>query len=694
MSTRIDIKITQSENLNKLLEINGVSKEKQSNIESVSIVPENKTVNEKPYNTKLVINLTPVEGIARPSVSTSYNRVRVGWVGDGEYAFTYDNALGTPLKKDGSEDDLNILAKLVNNSTFFSQDEKYPFRVKVNPEYTRIEVIPHLDSPCYVGGKEFGLKIITDPRSVKIFEPETYVVSALAIPHSQWTNGSKDTTVSLELQDAEGQTKTVTAMVMPYREEIDGVMYKMNLGLDFPTKSHLLYTDATPPVLKNSYESLLPISKPLEGELTEERLESLKLLYKDIEDDNSILTYSNAKLSGGYVSDNNVITINKGVHDYRFNILKTKCRDIYYLLAKDISEGDPIKYIEETDSFIMTMDETYRTRYPEEKICFKLHVDSPENVLGVELTNITDYTNTKGPRTARNSFGDFDRFNHFMRILRTHMLNKLKARGVSVADASIILQSARNVNVWQTITDRFTTFHNGNPSIRKNSLFIDYDITFEAKKGMPIRFVNLLSKDTYNTPEKKERLLTDSTYFDSLVKAYLVKEGLLDVEDEIPYVEDNTINKVEKVTANIVRPVRPENTETKTLEYKVDRYSNGVFMDGIPRGEYTEHIVIQYDMIPSYSFLPGGRVMADVNREIYSVEALLDADIDEFTRLMKRYVPDFPYKYLDLEKTKESIRYLTDDKNYGIGITYFVKENVLFSNSGNSAYSLISLRYA
>ena len=694
MSTRIDIKITQSENLNKLLEINGVSKEKQSNIESVSIVPENKTVNEKPYNTKLVINLTPVEGIARPSVSTSYNRVRVGWVGDGEYAFTYDNALGTPLKKDGSEDDLNILAKLVNNSTFFSQDEKYPFRVKVNPEYTRIEVIPHLDSPCYVGGKEFGLKIITDPRSVKIFEPETYVVSALAVPHSQWTNGSKDTTVSLELQDAEGQTKTVTAMVMPYREEIDGVMYKMNLGLDFPTKSHLLYTDTARPVLKNSYESLLPISKPLEGELTEERLESLKLLYKDIEDDNSILTYSNAKLSGGYVSDNNVITINKGVHDYRINILKTKCRDIYYLLAKDISEGDPIKYIEETDSFIMTMDETYRTRYPEEKICFKLHVDSPENVLGVELTNITDYTNTKGPRTARNSFGDFDRFNHFMRILRTHMLNKLKARGVSVADASIILQSARNVNVWQTITDRFTTFHNGNPSIRKNSLFIDYDITFEAKKGMPIRLVDLLSKDTYNTPEKKERLLTDSTYFDSLVKAYLVKEGLLDVEDEIPYVEDNTINKVEKVTANIVRPVRPENTETKTLEYKVDRYSNGVFMVGIPRGEYTEHIVIQYDMIPSYSFLPGGRVMADVNRETYSVEALLDADIDEFTRLMKRYVPDFPYKYLDLEKTKESIRYLTDDKNYGIGITYFVKENVLFSNSGNSAYSLISLRYA
>lgn len=694
MSTRIDIKITQSENLNKLLEINGVSKEKQSNIESVSIVPENKTVNEKPYNTKLVINLTPVEGVARQPVSTSYNRVRVGWVGDDEYAFTYDNALGTPLKKDGSEDDLNILAKLVNNSTFFSQDEKYPFRVKVNPEYTRIEVIPHLDSPCYVGGKEFGLKIITDPRSVKIFEPETYVVSVLAIPHSQWTNGSKDNTVSLELQDTEGQTKTVTAMVMPYREEINGVMYKMNLGLDFPTKSHLLYTDATRPVLKNGYESLLPISKPLEGELTEERLESLKLLYKDIEDDNSILTYSNAKLSGGYVSDNNVISINKGVHDYRFNILKTKCRDIYYILAKDISEGDPIKYVEETDSFIMTMDETYRTRYPEEKICFKLHVDSPENVLGVELTNITDYTNTKGPRTARNSFGDFDRFNHFMRILRTHMLNKLKARGVSVADASIILQSARNVNVWQTITDRFTTFHNGNPSIRKNSLFIDYDITFEAKKGMPIRLVNLLSKDTYNTPEKKERLLTDSTYFDSLVKAYLVKEGLLDVEDEIPYVEDNTINKVEKVTTNIVRPVRPENTETKTLEYKVDRYSNGVFMVGIPRGEYTEHIVIQYDMIPSYSFLPGGRVMADVNRETYSVEALLDADIDEFANLMKRYAPDFPYKYLDLEKTQESIRYLTEDKSYGIGITYFVKENVLFSNSGNSAYSLISLRYA
>ena len=53
----------------------------------------------------------------------------------------------------------------------------------------------------------------------------------------------------------------------------------------------------------------------------------------------------------------------------------------------------------------MTMDETYRTRYPEEKICFKLHVDSPDNELGIEFTNITDYTNTKGPRTARNTFG-------------------------------------------------------------------------------------------------------------------------------------------------------------------------------------------------------------------------------------------------------------------------------------------------
>ena len=276
-----------------------------------------------------------------------------------------------------------------------------------------------------------------------------------------------------------------------------------------------------------------------------------------------------------------------------------------------------------------------------------------------------------------------------------HAFNKLKARGVSIADASIILQSARNVNVWQTITDRFTTFHNGNPNIRKNSLFIDYDITFVANKGMPIRVVNLLSKDTYNTPEKKERLLTDTNYFNSLVKAYLVKEGLLDVEDEIPYVVDTTINKVEKVTTNIVNPVHPENTASKQLEYKVDRYSNRVFMVGIPRGEYTEHIVIQYEMIPAYSFLPGGRVFADVNRETYSVEALLNTEFnDDFANLMKRYVPDFPYKYLDLEKTKESIRYLTDDKSYGIGITYFVKENELFSNSGNSAYSLISLRYA
>ena len=52
MNTRVDPKISQSENLMKLLESNGVSKEKLQDIKSMSVTPEAKTVNEVQYNTK------------------------------------------------------------------------------------------------------------------------------------------------------------------------------------------------------------------------------------------------------------------------------------------------------------------------------------------------------------------------------------------------------------------------------------------------------------------------------------------------------------------------------------------------------------------------------------------------------------------------------------------------------------------
>ena len=153
MTTKVDPKITQSENLKKLLLESNTKQEDLDKVSSFVVTPEAKTVGEKQYNTKLTMQLKETGG----SHSAAYNRVPPGLKGDSNYTFTYDNILAEKkLALDNSSGDIDILTGVINKSDIFSQDEKYPFTVKINTDYTRIEVIPHLDSPCYVGGKECG----------------------------------------------------------------------------------------------------------------------------------------------------------------------------------------------------------------------------------------------------------------------------------------------------------------------------------------------------------------------------------------------------------------------------------------------------------------------------------------------------------------------------------------------------------
>ena len=227
MTTKVDPKITQSENLKKLLLESNTKQEDLDKVSSYVVTPEAKTVGEKQYNTKLTMQLKETG----ETHSATYNRVPPGLKGDSNYTFTYDNILAEKkLALNNSSEDIDILTGVINKSDIFSQDEKYPFSVKINTDYTRIEVIPHLDSPCYVGGKEYILKIITKPNVIKIFEPVTYVVSNMAIPDSKWRGTGKQEFISLELQTESGESKTVNALIAPYFNSVDRVDMKLNLG--------------------------------------------------------------------------------------------------------------------------------------------------------------------------------------------------------------------------------------------------------------------------------------------------------------------------------------------------------------------------------------------------------------------------------------------------------------------------------
>lgn len=702
MTTTVDPKITQSENLKKLLLESNTKQEDLDKVSSYVVTPEAKTVGEKQYNTKLTMQLKETG----ETHAAAYNRAPPGLKGDSNYTFTYDNILAEKkLALNNSSEDIDILTGVINKSDIFSQDEKYPFTVKINTDYTRIEVIPHLDSPCYVGGKEYILKVITKPNVIKIFEPVTYVVSNMAIPDSKWRGTGKQEFISLEVQDANGQPKTVNALIIPYVQTIEGKDYKLNLGQEIGNKRYRLLKDNPRNVVDDSkYTSFMSLGKPFGGtELSEDQKAALKTLADDVAEKAETIEEEEV-LTNDSISGSTSITVEKDEHNYTFKVLKTKVQDILYSLLTNYEEGDPIEgNVEELyNRFRVTTDEDYRKRYPEEELIFQVDTSDTKHEMTIELLNVTDYTNTTGPRTARNSYGDYDKFNHLMRFIRDHCMRKLQKYGMSTVDSNILLASARGNNTWMTITDRFTTFHNGNPNIKKNSVYIDYDITFVAKKGMPVINATLLGKETYDTLEKKKLLLEDQGYFTGLLKQFLKERRLTDttIDDDmfatVNLYKDTSINYLEKVRLNVGPTVASKGASSGTVhDIIVDRYSNGIKTVKLRSVTGENFYAIQYPKLMAYSFLPGNRIISNVDKEAYAPEKLLGASNEEFIELMKKYVPDFPYTYMDFDKVRQSMYYLSPlNKEFGIGIYFLVNENDIFSNSGNHSYSLVQLRYA
>lgn len=707
MTTTVDPKITQSENLKKLLLESNTKQEDLDKVSSYVVTPEAKTVGEKQYNTKLTMQLKETG----ESHSAAYNRVPPGLKGDSNYTFTYDNILAEKkLTLNNSSEDIDILTGVINKSDIFSQDEKYPFSVKINTDYTRIEVIPHLDSPCYVGGKEYILKVITKPNVIKIFEPVTYVVSNMAIPDSKWRGTGKQEFISLELQTESGESKTVNALIVPYFQTIDGVAMKLNLGQQGGNNRSSYLADNPRDEVPSSknipyhrYYAFSAIGKPFENTtLSEEQKGELLKWVKETNDQNIASTDEtlvNDSISGCIAFKAPV----KDHHDYSFKVLKTKVQDIIFNLLTSYEQGDPIEgNVDELyNRFRITTDEEYRKRYPEEEMIFQVDTSDTAHEMTIELLNMTDFTNTTGPRTARNSSGDYDKFNHLLGYIRDHCLRKLQKYGMSTKDATILLASARVNNRWMTITDRFTIFHNGAPTIKTNSAYVDYDITFIAKKGMPVINHNFLDKSVYDTPEKKKEMLEDAGFFTRLLKKYIRDNQLADQIDDDMFANNNlytdsSLNIVEKVRLNTGPTVASKGASSGTVhDIIVDRYANGIKTVRLDKLGITYYYGFQYPKLMAYSFLPGNRIISNVDKEAYAPEKLFNASNEEFIELMKKYVPDFPYTYMDFDKVRQSMYYLSPlNKEFGIGIYFLVNENDVFSNSGNHSYSLVQLRYA
>lgn len=444
MGMKVDANLTQTQNLDKLLERAGIEQARRDDFESISVIEENNAVNGKQYNTQLQMHLIHGSNTHRKEkrtfASTIYNRMPVGWNNDEGYTFIYDETKMKPLKWDRKEEDLKLLAGIVNNSRYLSQDTKYPFNVKVNEDYTQMEVIAHLASPCYYGKKTYPLKVIINNASRPIFEEEVYVVSALGIQGAKLVNEEIKETTVIRLMD-DGTPKEVTAMVIPYKQIINNRSYKHSL---FKTDKMASVTDITDRSINRFIltqlddapaainETLLGIGKPYRDHtFSLNKKESLKRLINNrdakrmVLDGNLIYEDINNTFSSE-TKGSSRITIKDGARSYRVNILKVK---LSALILKYLDK--PSKTFSKTeDSFIYTTDQAYRERFPEERIEFNYTLDSGDT----NKATLTVY--------GRNMVYDLEKTKYLLAAIRSHVLNKLVEEGVSRDDAEYILGSS------------------------------------------------------------------------------------------------------------------------------------------------------------------------------------------------------------------------------------------------------------
>ena len=458
MGIKVDSRLTQTENLNRLLDEAGIGIERRRDFESISIIEENRTVKGKQYNTQLQMHLvhgSPTHRKEKRTFATTvYNRMPVGWNNDTGYTFTYDETKNKALNRDGKEADLKLLATVVNSNPNLSHDPQYPFRVKVNEEYTELEVIPHLASPCYYGKRKFPLNIVVDSTNVKIFEDEIYIISAIGVPNAKLINSDIKETTMLRYRER-GADKEITAIVIPYKQRVNGVVYKHTLDkismLDvYDNIWKIKYYNLAMVNLDDSpadpVTTLLGIGKPhLSQTFSSEKINVLRdaignetgdeLFY-----DRKLYVSSYARIYDPSLYRINKLDINLNDKHYIVNIIQLTLAGIIYKYLGMANPGDAIT--KNNDIFTWRTSSEYRQRFPEKEITFTPSV-KPDGY-SIVFTVDSNWLNWNASKS-----------NYLLGAIRKQLLDKLVNDGMELNDVNYILGSSvtHSVDYFEHVKD-------------------------------------------------------------------------------------------------------------------------------------------------------------------------------------------------------------------------------------------------
>lgn len=464
MGIKVDARLTQTENLNRLLDEAGISIERRRDFESISIIEENRTVKGKLYNTQLQMHLvhgSPTHRKEKKTFATTvYSRMPVGWNNDTGYTFTYDETKNKALNRDGKEADLKLLAKIVNTNPNLSHDPQYPFRVKVNEEYTELEVIPHLASPCYYGKRKYPLNVVIDQANEPIFEDDVYFISALGVPHAKLINSDIKETTRISFMDG-GARKEVTAIVIPYKQRVEGKIYQHSFVKRDEIYNNVSSTsserigkslalqDPETKTYANALTTFLGIGKPYKDQtFSLNKKENLKRIIdgSDIASliDSGVMENTPIhNIHSANIMKCNKVKLTGNNRDYHFNILQVKRIGIILKYLDEYDSNDSIR--KENGRYIYRTSDEYRNIFPEDQeIVFKLESDTRAR----RNATLTIY--------GASFQSNFAKATLLLAAIRAHVADKLSDDGVTDEDISYLLGSSPYVDYSFTYSrDRY-----------------------------------------------------------------------------------------------------------------------------------------------------------------------------------------------------------------------------------------------
>lgn len=213
MAIKVDPRLSQTENLMRLIKSSGVKDEVLQDIEGYSCFKREKTIRGKTYNTELHLHILPDSPThykeKNSHAQSNYNRIPVGFVGDEDYQFVYDEAKYGKLNLNRLADANEKVAKMINEFPHFSQEEKFPFRVEIHEDdKTLFTVYPSLASPCYTESKDYRLMIAKslgawfDKKSIFVWDVFTRFKDEVFVPY-QKENGEIFQTINVSFTERE-----------------------------------------------------------------------------------------------------------------------------------------------------------------------------------------------------------------------------------------------------------------------------------------------------------------------------------------------------------------------------------------------------------------------------------------------------------------------------------------------------------